>query len=166
MVHVGVGEVFGRNLKSWSYTTVAVHNIGYEPSWYTITDSLGYTYFGYSPGVYYYCMGIRVDGKTYGTVTQVPDTRNSIPNSFRLFQNYPNPFNPTTTIEFALPKTSFTTLKIFDLLGRELSTIVAQELKAGHYSRIWNASNYSSGVYFYTLRSGHISETKKLLLQK
>lgn len=166
IVHVGIGEIFGRNLKSWYYTTDAVHNLAYEPSWYTITDSLGYTYFGYSPGMYYYCMGIRVDGKTYGTVTGVPSARNPIPHSFGLFHNYPNPFNPTTEIEFTIPTTTYTTLRIFDLLGREVSTLVAGVLKEGRYSHTWNASPFPSGVYICVLRSGKLYETNKLLLLK
>jgi hypothetical protein len=166
IVHVGFGEIFGRNLKFWSFTTDAVNNHAYEPSWYTITDSLGYTYFGYSPGEYEYCMGVKVDGNIYGTITSVTDNKSNIPNQFQLFQNYPNPFNPTTKIDFILPKTSFTTLRVFDVLGREVSVLFAGELTAGHHSEVWNATNYSSGVYFYTLQSGKFSETKKLLLQK
>ena len=88
IVHVGVGDQFGRNLKYWAFTTDAVHNHAFEPSWYTITDSLGYTYFGSSPGVYYYCMGIKADGKTYGVVTQTPSYRIHSPNQFQLLQNY------------------------------------------------------------------------------
>lgn len=163
-VYVEEGEKFGRQLKSWAFTTIALHNIGYEPSWSTITDSLGYTYFGFSPGVYYYCMGIIADGKTYGVVTNIIDDRNNQPTQYQLFQNYPNPFNPTTTISFSLPTKSFVSLKIFDALGRELSTLVNEELSAGNQTRQWNAENVSSGIYFYQLKAGSFTETKKLLL--
>lgn len=166
IVTVGVGEQFGRNLKYWAFYTDAIHNLAFEPSWRTITDSLGYTYFGYSPGIYYYCIGIKVDGKTYGVITSVFNGLTSFPIKFQLFQNYPNPFNPTTDIDFVIPKSTFTTLKIFDVLGREVATLLSGELNAGHHSQSWNATNYSSGVYFYTLRSGNFVETKKLLLQK
>jgi hypothetical protein len=165
IVSVGFGEQFGRNLKFWNYEKKAIHNIGYEHRWWTITDSLGYTFFGVM-GNYSYCMGIKIDGQIYGTITQVSVEKEQLPNQYQLFQNYPNPFNPATKIEFETPITSFITLKIFDFLGRELTTLVSEELEAGHHSRIWNASNYSSGVYFYSLQSGKYSQTKKLILQK
>jgi hypothetical protein len=88
------------------------------------------------------------------------------PERFTLNQNYPNPFNPITTINFAIPTTLFTTLKVFDILGREVATLFKGELTAGKYSKIWDAKNLSSGIYFYTLRSGKFTETRKLLLQK
>ena len=88
------------------------------------------------------------------------------PNTFELMQNYPNPFNPSTTIAFNLPSRSFVSLKVFDVLGREVSTIVSQELQAGSYRREWNAANMTSGVYFYRIQAGTFAETKKLLLLK
>jgi hypothetical protein len=84
--------------------------------------------------------------------------------SYSLDQNFPNPFNPSTTISFSLPTKSFVSLKIFDLLGRNVATIVAEELPAGNYQRQWNASMFSSGVYFYSLQAGRFTETKHLLL--
>ena len=89
-----------------------------------------------------------------------------IPKVFALNQNYPNPFNPSTTISFSLPRSGFTILKIFDLLGRDVETIVSEELAAGTYTRQWNASKISSGIYFYRLQSGSFITTKKLLLLK
>jgi Secretion system C-terminal sorting domain len=166
VVHVGFGEIFGRNLKSWSYATDAVHNLAYEPSSFTITDSIGYTYFASSPGEYDYCMGVRVDGKTYGTITSIPFGTKSIPSSFALLHNYPNPFNPTTQIEFVVPNTSFTTLRIFDLLGQKITTLVSERLSEGHYTRTWDASRFPSGVYFCVIHTGQFSQTIKLLLQK
>jgi hypothetical protein len=81
-----------------------------------------------------------------------------------LLQNYPNPFNPSTTISFSLPKRSFVSLKIYDLIGREIATIVSEELSAGNYSRQWTAESFTSGVYFYRLEAGSFIETKKLIL--
>jgi photosystem II stability/assembly factor-like uncharacterized protein len=86
------------------------------------------------------------------------------PSLFELFQNYPNPFNPSTTIEFELPKSTRVTLKIFDLLGREVATLVDENLAAGVHKSEWNASDFSSGVYFYRLQAGEFSATKKLVL--
>jgi Putative multicopper oxidases len=90
--------------------------------------------------------------------------RKIVPGRFSLGQNFPNPFNPTTTISFALPSRSFVSLKVFDLLGREVATIVSEEMSAGSYSKQWNAANISSGIYFYRLQAGSFTETKKLVL--
>jgi hypothetical protein len=89
-----------------------------------------------------------------------------IPTNYKLFQNYPNPFNPSTTIKFSLPKESYVTLKIYNILGQELAQLISQKLNIGTYTTKWNASNYSSGIYFYSLRAGGYSETKKLILLK
>ena len=97
--------------------------------------------------------------------TNVAEQDNT-PNKFVLRQNYPNPFNPSTTISFDLPSRSLVSLKVFDILGREVSTIISGELQAGSYTRQWNAANMSSGVYFYRLQAGTYMEMKKLLLLK
>jgi endoglucanase len=89
---------------------------------------------------------------------------NPLPYSFELEQNYPNPFNPTTVINFQVSAHSYTTLKIYDLIGREVATLVSEELTAGKHSRHWNAASMPSGVYFYRLQAGSFSETKKLIL--
>ena len=89
-----------------------------------------------------------------------------IPNEYYLFQNYPNPFNPTTTIKYALPKNEFVKLVIFDILGREIQTLVNEKQSAGTYETIFNASQYPSGVYFYKLTTDGFSETKKMLMIK
>jgi hypothetical protein len=84
--------------------------------------------------------------------------------SCTLEQNYPNPFNPTTNFRFAIAHSEFVSLKVFDLLGREVTTIVNEPLTPGVYLRQWNASNLSSGIYFYRLQAGSFTETKKLVL--
>ncbi len=96
--------------------------------------------------------------------TDVTEEKTQLPNSFTLSQNYPNPFNPSTTIRYALPQRSHVTLKIFDLFGRELATLVNETKDAGNYSVQWNASTLSSGVYFYRLQARSFSATKKLIL--
>ena len=100
-------------------------------------------------------------------ITGVKQLDSPIPQSFVLEQNYPNPFNSSTVISFSLPSKSSALLKVFDIMGREVATLVNEELAAGNYSRRWNASNISSGVYFYRLKTntGYI-QTKKLLLLK
>jgi photosystem II stability/assembly factor-like uncharacterized protein len=97
-------------------------------------------------------------------ITSVEQANSRLPERFILFQNYPNPFNPTTTISFSVPSKSFVSLKIFDGLGRELSILFSEELVAGTYSKEWDAGDLSSGVYFYRLQIGSLTETKKLVL--
>ena len=89
-----------------------------------------------------------------------------IPASFSLGQNYPNPFNPTTSYSFQVSDFGFVSLKVFDVLGREVVTIVSEQLQPGEYTRTWDANGAASGVYFYRLVSGKFSETRKMILLK
>lgn len=102
----------------------------------------------------------------YSQVTGTSVISGLIPVKFSLSQNYPNPFNPTTKIKFDVPKPSFTKLIIYDMLGREVTTLVNEELKPGTYETDWDASYYSSGVYFYKIISGDFVETKKMVLMR
>ena len=86
--------------------------------------------------------------------------------SFELMQNYPNPFNPSTTIRFAIPKESFTSLEIFNALGEKISTLVSETLSEGTYRYSWNSVGFPSGIYFYKLSSGTFTEIKKMILIK
>lgn len=90
--------------------------------------------------------------------------RNSLPVSFALHQNYPNPFNPNTTISYELPASCFVTLRVFDLLGREIITLVNKQQQAGRYGVNFNANALTSGIYFYSIQSGQYRDTKKMLL--
>ena len=90
----------------------------------------------------------------------------SVPGTFDLYQNYPNPFNPTTTIQFSIPKLSNVKLKVFDLLGREVATLVNGEMNTGEHEVVFDASRIASGVYFYHLQAGNFTATKKLVLIK
>jgi len=85
---------------------------------------------------------------------------------FKLEQNYPNPFNPSTTIRFAIPASGVATLKVYDILGKEVATLINESYNAGTYEVKFNASQLSSGMYFYQLKSGNFVQTKKLLLLK
>jgi hypothetical protein len=86
------------------------------------------------------------------------------PLRFELFQNYPNPFNPSTTIRFTLSHSGFARLTVYDILGREIATLLAAELPAGVHTVRWDASNHPSGIYFYRLESGSFVETQRLIL--
>jgi hypothetical protein len=94
------------------------------------------------------------------------DNQDNLPDKFYLSQNYPNPFNPSTTIEYDIPKAGLVTLKIYDILGREVRTIVNEEKTAGRYKISFNASSFASGVYFYRLTSGGYTSIKKMVLLK
>jgi len=96
--------------------------------------------------------------------TGVNDDQKQILTRFTLEQNYPNPFNPATTVSFNLPTKGFVLLKVYDLIGREVATIVSEEMSAGSYSKQWSAADLPSGVYFYRLQCGLYTEAKKLTL--
>jgi hypothetical protein len=95
-----------------------------------------------------------------------PEFNSETPKQFNLSQNYPNPFNPVTKINFALPKQGFVTLKIYDITGREIQTLVSEVKQAGYYSVDFNASSLSSGVYFYKIQSGDFISVKRMVLIK
>ncbi len=101
-----------------------------------------------------------------GTIIGLTHQEIQIPNNFSLSQNYPNPFNPQTKIKFDVPKASYTKLIIYDLLGREVTTLVSEELKPGTYEADWDAAEFSSGVYFYKIIAGDFREIKKMVLMK
>ncbi len=94
----------------------------------------------------------------------VDEDSNLNPDIFTLQQNYPNPFNPSTTIKYHIPDNEFVTLKVYDVLGNEISTLVNETKSAGNYEVSFNAENLSSGVYFYKLTAGNLSEIKKMML--
>lgn len=101
----------------------------------------------------------------YIVITSVNGEKPVIANHVELYQNYPNPFNPSTNIEFHLPQNlHLVELKVYDILGREISTIVSDYLPGGHYKYIWNGSGLSSGIYFYKLTAGSLTQTKKMIL--
>ncbi len=97
-------------------------------------------------------------------ITDVKKTNGKIPTDFSLAQNYPNPFNPSTIIEYTLSDRQFVTLKVFDILGREIKTLVNEEKPAGLYTVMFDADGLSSGIYFYKIQAGKFSETRKMVL--
>lgn len=106
-----------------------------------------------------------INGIDYGTLVDVKTSGKSIL-TYQLNQNYPNPFNPSTVISYQLPTAGFVTLNIYDVLGREVRTLVNQREHAGNYSVTFDAHHLPSGVYFYRLQAGTYTQTKKLLLLK
>ena len=98
--------------------------------------------------------------------TGVEETVSGLPSKYQLDQNFPNPFNPVTTIQYSITKSSNVSLKVFDMLGREVQTLVNTMQGPGQYSVMLNAQSLGSGVYFYRLNAGTYTETKKLILLK
>lgn len=86
--------------------------------------------------------------------------------TYKLYNNYPNPFNPATTIEYKIPEPGLVTIKVYDILGREVQTLVDQQLQPGLYSVQFDGSNLASGIYFYRIKAGKFVQTKKLILLK
>jgi len=114
--------------------------------------------------------GTGYTGKLYktskGNPVGVREAKNQIPIDFQLYQNYPNPFNPSTSLQYAIGKTQFVSLKVYDVLGNEIATLVNEEKPAGEYEVEFNASGLTSGIYFYKLQAGSFIESKKMILMK
>jgi hypothetical protein len=101
------------------------------------------------------------------TIIGIINISSEVPNGFILKQNYPNPFNPETSIRFSVPKSSNVTIQVFDITGKLVSTLAKDELvSAGTKEVKFNGSNLASGIYFYTLKAGDFSDTKKMILVK
>jgi hypothetical protein len=108
----------------------------------------------------------RPQSTVLNDVVGVPDESKPIPVSYSLGQNYPNPFNPATMIRYALPAVSDVQIKVYDIFGREVTTLVNRQQPAGEYSINFNASNLASGIYFYRISAGKYTETKRMMLIK
>ena len=131
-------------------SSLAVHNIEF------LNDSIGFVLC---------CNGNFFATENNGGIITSTDNKNiSIVIDYSLFQNYPNPFNPTTRISYELPLNGLVTLKVFDILGKEISTLVNEEKSAGKYQVEFSSGGLSSGIYFYTFTSHNYSKTKKMVL--
>lgn len=152
--HYGISQANGNyiitKLPAGSYVLIA-HRMGFEP----VTQNITITNSNVP--------NINFD---FGSPIGIEPISTLIPSGFKLYQNYPNPFNPVTKIRFALPVSTIAKLIIYDVLGRELETIVDELLIAGTYEVILDASNYPSGIYFYKLSSGEFNRTNKMILIK
>lgn len=125
--------------------------------------------------IYNYGLNLKEIADLYDISTTVDETTNSVPSAFELFQNYPNPFNPSTKIRYSIPSNQglvnlggderggLVTLKIYDVLGNEIAALVNEEKSAGSYEVEFDASKFSSGVYFYKLQAGEFVQTKKMI---
>ena len=147
----------------------SAHQQYLNDGWNFIKNRSDYAYFGNTLNLL--CM-LVISGNWWApdsTVSGVGihgNTQINTANNFELYQNFPNPFNPTTNIRFDIPKSSFVKLIIYNSLGKEIEILVNQKLKLGSYTVDWNASDYSSGVYFYKLITDEYINVKKMLLVK
>jgi hypothetical protein len=104
--------------------------------------------------------------RTVRPITSMEHGFAETPRTFSLEQNYPNPFNPSTTIRYVLPKASRVVLKVYDVLGRDVKTLVQETQSAGEHNAIFDASGFPSGLYFYRFQAGEFVQTKRLVLVK
>lgn len=135
--------------KRYSFTDAAVAS---QSAQYRIVQITNDGAMEYSPVI-----NVIITGVGRGSVS---------PYSFHLEQNYPNPFNPVTTIQFKIPFSTQVSLKVYDILGREVATLIQQELNAGNHQVEWDSSLVSSGVYFYRLTTGNFADAKKMMVTK
>jgi hypothetical protein len=96
----------------------------------------------------------------------VEEEENLIVGDYKLNQNYPNPFNPSTVIEYQLPENDNVIIKVYDVLGKEITTLVNEYQNAGRHKITFDASELSSGIYFYRMKAGNFIETKKMILMR
>ncbi|MDI6767769.1 MAG: T9SS type A sorting domain-containing protein [Bacteroidota bacterium] len=165
VVYDGFGYVFGKWRRKWRFYEQSLKSSLYALR--EVTDSIGLTFQIFEPGVIVECLrGAIINGIRYGVITNVKLTNDYYPEKYELYQNYPNPFNPLTTIEYQLMKRSHVYLVVYDVLGREIETLVNQIQNSGIQSIIWNPRNLSGGVYFYRLTiDGKIISKKMVLLR-
>lgn len=142
-------------------------NIAFVPGYGTTTEPKSYSYIDNSVtnGKYFYRLK-QVDLNGAFAYSEIIEVNVAAPIDFALTQNYPNPFNPSTIISYSIPQNSFVTLKVYDVLGNEVSTLVNETKSAGKYDVRFDASNLSNGVYFYTIKADNFTSTKKMILMK
>lgn len=161
--HSGLADGSEKDTDNESWDKIAFvqgHGNSNSPKYYAFTDKSIQ-----ASGKYYYRLKqIDIDG-TF-EYSDIIEAEIGIPKNYELKQNYPNPFNPSTTISYSIPNDGQVTLVIYDVLGNEVAVLDNSYKSAGNYTYDFDATNLSSGLYFYTIRSGKFVETKKMLLMK
>lgn len=169
-------ETAGSNVYYSSFSKKIYVSTNYGLNWSQMADLAGNRVISLaSNNNYVYCgtsayshSGDHTSGVYRHDLSIVTNLTNpvAIPSSYRLSQNYPNPFNPSTSIRFEIPKSSFVKISVYDVTGREIDVIANERLQQGIYEKKWDASRFSSGVYFYKITAGDFTETKKMMLVK
>lgn len=115
---------------------------------------------------YYKLYGCKISGQVFGNLIADVDQQQTVIHKFTLKQNYPNPFNPNTTINYSISEQSFVTLKVYDILGRKVATLVNEVKQPGVYEVEWSAGSLASGIYIYRMTAGKFSTVRKMILIK
>ncbi len=147
-------------LQSWK-------KIGYVAGFGTTTETKSYSFTDeeFISGRYSYRLK-QIDFDGTFEYSEIVEIEVQMPEQFSLVQNFPNPFNPSTVIRFSIPQQDHVTLRVFDVLGKEVAKIIDEQKPAGSYEISFDGSEFSSGVYFYQLLSGKYSSVKKMILNK
>jgi hypothetical protein len=162
-IYVDSGFIFGKNrlIKG-----VLIFDFSYYYYYFWLAEGLGLVREQYDDGTTSVLNYAKIDGETYGTLVFVEDESLLIPSEFNLSQNYPNPFNPSTIIAYSIPQRSNVSLKIYDVLGKEIATLIDEQKEMGLYEIKFDASKLSSGVYIYSIQAGDYLESRKMMLMK
>jgi len=155
-------------ISTWGYGNFYVSN-NYGQTWNIKNEGLGggFSTAVYKFGDYLFLSCGAIFRRPINELVGIRNISSNIPDKYYLYQNYPNPFNPSTNIKFQIKESKFVTLKIFDILGKEISTLVNEKQSPGTYEVSFDGSNLSSGIYFYSLfADGKLIDTKKLMLLK
>jgi len=160
----GSGGVWVHRDGTNTFTNVPADSV--DPTWTVLREG---NRISYVIGVIHFSANrykfVPRSNSDFGTVTGIGETPGKfVPKTFALAQNYPNPFNPSTTISYQLPTQGHVTLKVYDVLGREVATLVSGELRAGEQEVTFDGHGLATGVYFYRLQAGNLAQTKRLVL--
>jgi len=163
------------DMKGLAIDSITVYNIGGHR---TLAAGNKIAFFAFDPlsldyqadGYYWYGFTVVAPQveflKWIGVEVDVKEVGGNLPQGYAVSQNYPNPFNPTTTIDFSVPKSSFVTLKVYDILGKEIKTLINKEMNSGNFKINFDATGLASGMYVYTLTAGDFTSSKKMVLLK
>lgn len=169
-MHVSVEAIDTVNIFGFQSRIINFELDGLILYYVTFSDLFGpldFYWSGEPPGTdykYKFLVGCILDSIQYGNPLSVSNEHFATIKDFSLYQNYPNPFNPRSIIQYAVSTMQFVTLTVYDLLGREVATLVNEEKPAGEYEVEFDAVNLPSGIYFYQLRADDFTETKKMVL--
>jgi hypothetical protein len=170
--YISVEEIDTTELFTFSSRVMKFRLDGLILKYVNLSDLFGPSYFhfpGEPPGtsnIFKFLVGGILSGVEFGEPLSAGHTTDSKLSSFTLSQNYPNPFNPSTSIQYSVSRRQFVSLRVYDVLGNEIATLVNEEKPSGIYEVEWNAGGFTSGIYFYQLQTEGYVETKKTLLLK
>jgi hypothetical protein len=155
-----------RSFNNHGYEAIALREHELSPFYHTPNDLLSHCNMLYATEMAKISCAMLMMTNGNNIVNPVPDDEPAIPSGITLYQNYPNPFNPSTTIDYTIPSYGKVSIKVYDMLGREVSELVNEYKTAGKHSVSWNASGVASGIYIYRITINKISTSRKMLLLK